>query len=54
LHAVRVVILTSSMEDQDREKAAAFGSPYLVKPPTPEMVLETIRLLGLSLEGARN
>ena len=54
LNEVRVVILTSSMEDQDREKAEAFGSPYLVKPPTPEMVLETIRLLGLSLEGARN
>jgi CheY-like chemotaxis protein len=46
LNEVRVVILTSSMEDQDREKAEAFGSPYLVKPPTPEMVLETMRLLG--------
>jgi CheY-like chemotaxis protein len=54
LNAVRVVILTSSMEDQDREKAEAFGSPYLVKPPTSEMVLEAIRLLGLSLERARS
>jgi CheY-like chemotaxis protein len=50
LNSVRVVVLTSSMEDQDREKAEGFGSPYLVKPPTPEMVLETIRSLGLSLE----
>jgi CheY-like chemotaxis protein len=46
---VHVIILTSSMEDQDREKAAAFGSVYLVKPPTPQMLLEAIRSLGLSL-----
>ena len=50
LNEVRVVILTSSMEDQDREKAAAFGAPYIVKPPTPAMLLEAIRSLGLSLE----
>jgi CheY-like chemotaxis protein len=50
LDRVHVIILTSSMEDQDREKAAAFGSPYLVKPPTAEMLFESIRALGLSLE----
>ena len=50
LNDMHVVILTSSMEDQDREKAAAFGAPYLVKPPTPQMLLEAIRSLGLSLE----
>ena len=50
LNDVRVIILTSSMEDQDREKAAALGAPYLVKPPTPAMLFEGIRSLGLSLE----
>jgi len=50
LDDVHVIILTSSMEDQDREKAAAFGAPYIVKPPTPAMLLEAIRSLGLSLE----
>ena len=52
LNDTHVIILTSSMEDQDREKAAAFGSPYLVKPPTPQMLLEAIRSLGLSLSPA--
>ncbi len=42
LKAIRVVILTSSMEDQDHEKAEVFGAAYLVKPPTPERVLELI------------
>jgi CheY-like chemotaxis protein len=46
LNEVQVVILTSSMEDQDREKAAAFGAPYLVKPPTPQMLFEAIRSIG--------
>ena len=50
LNEVHVIILTSSMEDQDREKAAALGAPYLIKPPTPQMLLEAIRSLGLSLE----
>ena len=50
LNEVHVIILTSSMEDQDREKAEAFGSPYLVKPPTPKMLLEAIRSLSLSIE----
>ena len=54
LNDVQVIILTSSMEDQDREKAEAFGSPYLVKPPTPAMLLEAISSLGLSLEPAVN
>jgi DNA-binding response OmpR family regulator len=54
LNEVHVIILTSSMEDQDREKAAALGAPYLVKPPTPQMLLEAIRSLGLSLEPLEN
>jgi len=54
LNDVHVIILTSSMEDQDREKAAALGAPYLIKPPTPQMLIEAIGSLGLSLvpEGA--
>ena len=43
LEGIRVMILTSSVEDQDREKAEAFGVPYLVKPPTPEMVLKALQ-----------
>jgi CheY-like chemotaxis protein len=54
LNDVNVIILTSSMEDQDREKAAALGAPYLVKPPTPGMLVEAICSLGLSLEPAVN
>jgi len=54
LNDVQVIILTSSMEDQDREKAAGLGAPYLVKPPTPAMLLEAISSLGLSLEPAVN
>ena len=54
LSEVHVIILTSSMEDQDREKAAALGAPYLVKPPTPTMLFEAIRSIGLSLEPAVN
>jgi CheY-like chemotaxis protein len=50
LKGIHVIILTSSMEDQEREKAEAFGSPCLVKPPTAEMLFESIRSLGLSLE----
>ena len=54
LNDVHVVILTSSTEDQDREKAAAFGAPYLVKPPTPAMLFQSISSLGLSLESDMN
>jgi len=42
LKAIRVVILTSSMEDQDREKAQALDSPYFVKPPTQKMIIDVI------------
>ena len=52
LNEVQVIILTSSMEDQDREKAAAFGALYLVKPPSRQMLLEAICSLGLSLATA--
>ena len=52
LKDVHVVILTSSMEDQDREKAAALDAPYLVKPPNPQMLLEIISALGLCCEAS--
>ncbi len=54
LNDVHVIIMTSSMEDQDREKAAALGAPYLVKPPTPAMLFEAIASLGLSIEPNEN
>ena len=54
LKEVQVIILTSSMEDQDREKAEAFNAPYLIKPPTPQMLLKAISSLGLSPEASTN
>ena len=54
LNEVQVIILTSSMEDQDREKAEAFNAPYLIKPPTPQMLLKAISSLGLSPEASTN
>jgi CheY-like chemotaxis protein len=43
LASLRVVILSSSLEDQDKERAATLGSPYFVKPPTPETVREAMQ-----------
>jgi len=41
-----VVILTGSSEDRDRQKALELGAKaYLVKPPTPEMLLQAIQYL---------
>ncbi len=34
--SMRVVVLSSSLEDLDRERAGTLGSPYVVKPPTLE------------------
>ncbi|HEX4120837.1 MAG TPA: response regulator [Verrucomicrobiae bacterium] len=40
-----VVVLTSSGEDRDRQKARELGvKGYFVKPPTPEMMLEALQL----------
>jgi len=39
-----VVILTSSSEDRDRQRAGELrAKAYLVKPPTPEMLLRAIQ-----------
>ena len=48
LRDVPVVVLTSSPEERDREKALALGAKaYLVKPPTPEMVSQAMRWLAV-------
>lgn len=47
LNKVVVVVLTSSPESRDYERAYALGArSYLVKPPTPEMLRETLNSLG--------
>jgi CheY-like chemotaxis protein len=44
LAAIPVFVLTSSAEERDRKRAMELGAKaYLVKPPTPEMLL---RVLG--------
>src|ERR1041385_7640827 len=46
LSAIPVFVLTSSSEERDRRRALELGArDYLVKPPTPEMLL---RILGPS------
>lgn len=44
LKDVQVFVLSSSPEERDRQKARQLGAKaYLVKPPTPEILLETFR-----------
>ena len=46
LREIPVVILTSSSEERDRQKATELGvKTYLVKPPTPETLREAIQVL---------
>jgi CheY-like chemotaxis protein len=46
LKELPVVILTSSFEDRDRQRAKELAAKtYLVKPPSPEMLLEAIQYL---------
>jgi CheY-like chemotaxis protein len=42
LLSLPVIILTSSLEDRDREQAQAFGVPFLIKPPSVAMVQDAI------------
>ena len=42
LSTLPVAILSSSLEDKDRDTAQSFGVPYFVKPPTPAMVYQAI------------
>lgn len=47
LKNIPVVVLTSSSEDRDRRKVAQLGAKaYFVKPPTVEMVNETMRFVN--------
>jgi CheY-like chemotaxis protein len=56
LRQVVVVVLTSSAEKRDYEKACALGArKYLVKPPTPDMLREVMTSLGsLFLAGSES
>jgi len=46
LNSIPVVVLTSSAEDRDHEKASALGArSYLVKPPTGAMLKEVFNSL---------
>jgi CheY-like chemotaxis protein len=50
LSGMTVFVLTSSSEERDRQRAMDLGAKaYLVKPPTPEMLLE---VLGVPTAGA--
>jgi CheY-like chemotaxis protein len=41
---VPVIVLSSSLEDEDRKKAYALGAEkFLIKPPTSERLTETLR-----------
>jgi CheY-like chemotaxis protein len=45
LSHISVLVLTSSPEDRDRQRARQLGAKeYLVKPPTPEMLLQIMHL----------
>jgi CheY-like chemotaxis protein len=46
LNSIVVVVLTSSAENRDHEKASALGArSYLVKPPTPESLRQVLESL---------
>jgi CheY-like chemotaxis protein len=47
MDSIRVVVLSSSLEDQDRERANALSSPYLVKPTTSEVLTGILGLPGI-------
>ena len=43
-----VIVLTSSPEERDRQRARELGAQaYVVKPPTPQSVLDAVRLLDM-------
>ena len=46
LQSIPVIVLTSSPEERDRQKAHELGAKaYLVKPPTREMIQEAMQFL---------
>jgi CheY-like chemotaxis protein len=51
---LRIIILTSSGEEPDREKAEQFGvREYFLKPPTPELITTVARALQVAGSTAR-
>ena len=53
LKHIPVVVLTSSAEDRDRQRAAELGAQaYFVKPPSREMVMEMIGFLSSAKENS--
>lgn len=53
LKGIPVVVLTSSAEERDRQKAAELGAKaYFVKPPTTETIREAMRFLNPRPESA--
>jgi CheY-like chemotaxis protein len=49
LKDIPVLVLTSSAEERDRQRANELGAKgYFVKPPTAETIRETMRFLGES------
>jgi CheY-like chemotaxis protein len=43
---IHVLVLTSSPEERDRQRAERLGAKaYLVKPPTPQVLLEVLQTL---------
>ncbi len=52
LDGLPVIVLTSSPEERDRERALALGArAYLVKPPTREMVLDAMKFIAAAEPG---
>jgi CheY-like chemotaxis protein len=44
LSGLPIIVLTSSPEERDRQKALQFGAKaYCIKPPTPQMLLEVLK-----------
>jgi CheY-like chemotaxis protein len=53
LGKTQVIILTSSPEERDRNRARELGAAaYLVKPPTPTMLKEVLAAIGRPMPSA--
>ena len=51
LNNIPVVVLTSSPEERDRQKATELGArAYFIKPPTAESIKEMMAFLNLGVE----
>lgn len=53
LKSIPVIILTSSSEERDRQKAEQLGAKaYFVKPPTPEMLRQAVGFSNSNYQNA--